>query len=182
MSTTWRALAASVVATGLSTYALDLLATASGAALVATGLLARLTPGWLMTLLALSYAAWGLGLRSNLKVNVALLSATGMSTNVLSKAAYDLARRRTANVRAHRWAAGSGYVGTELLKEAPYYAGAFGVAAVAAPVTSSQAVIFLVGTNLGAMLYEYGLARLTHGYLQRRSGTKPGAGAGQGNR
>jgi hypothetical protein len=162
-----RAWWATIAATGLSAYALDLVATAAGLAMVASGLLAGVGHGWLLTWLAASYAAWGLGLRANLRANADLLAHTGMSTNVLSKAAYDLTRRRTTNPRIQRWAAATGYVGTELAKEAPYYAGAFGLAAVADPVTSDQALIFLAGTNLGAMLYEYGLARLTRRYLRR---------------
>ena len=160
--------AASAVATVVSTYALDLMATAAGVALVGTGLLDGLAQGWLLTLLVVSYAAWGLGLRANVRANSALLATTGMSTNVISKAGYDLARRLTRSARAHRWAAATGYVGTEVLKEAPYYLSAFGIAVISDPVTSHEALIFLAGANLGAMLYEYGLARLTHRFLRRR--------------
>jgi hypothetical protein len=163
---------ASALATGLSTYVLEVIATASGVALAATGTLAGLSHGWLVAVLVASYAAWGLGLRVNLRANASLLAETGMSTNVLSKAAYDLTRGLTDSQRAWRWAATTGYVGTEVLKEAPYYAGAFGLAALADPITSSQAVIFLVGSNIGAMLYEYGLARLTRRFLHRRASAR----------
>jgi hypothetical protein len=91
-----------------------------------------------------------------------------MSTNVFSKAAHDLARRFSDSVRARRWAAATGYVGTELVKEAPYYLGAFGVALVSGPITSDEALIFLAGSNVGAMVYEYGVARLTRAFLGRR--------------
>jgi hypothetical protein len=171
----------SVVATVVSTYALDLIATAAGVALVATGAVAGLGHRWLLVLLVASYAAWGLGMRANVRANSALLVTTGMSTNVVSKAAYDMAGRLTGSARAHRWAAATGYVGTEAVKEAPYYLGAFGVAAVSAPITSDEALIFLAGANLGAMLYEYGVARLTNGFLRRRaksgSAALPGASA-----
>src|SRR4051794_19525574 len=153
----------SVVATVVSTYALDLIATAAGVALVATGLLAGLAQEWLLTLLVVSYAAWGLGLRTNVRANSALLATTGLSTNVISKAAFDLARRLSGSVRAQRWAAATGYVGTEVIKEAPYYLSAFGVAVVSDPITSDEALVFLAGANVGAMVYEYGVARLTHG-------------------
>lgn len=165
----------SVVATVLSTYALDLIATAAGVMLVATGLLAGLDQGWLLMLLVTSYAAWGLGMRANVRANSVLLATTGMSTNVVSKAGYDLARRLTGSARAHRWAAATGYVGTEVVKEAPYYLGAFGVAVVSSPITSDQALVFLAGANVGAMLYEYGVARLTHGFLRHR---RPSPAAG----
>jgi len=160
---TW---AVSVVATVVSTYALDLIAAAAGVALVATGLLAGLAQGWLLTLLVISYAAWGLGLRANVRANAVLLATTGMSTNVISKAGYDLARRLTGSARAQRWAAATGYVGTEIVKEAPYYLSAFGVAVVSDPITSDEALIFLAGANVGAMVYEYVVARLTRGFLR----------------
>ena len=53
------------------------------------------------------------------------------------------------------FAAAAGYVATEIAKEAPYYAGAFGAAAVTDFVSSKHALIFLAGTNLGAAAYEY---------------------------
>jgi hypothetical protein len=172
----------SVVATVVSTYALDLIATAAGVALVATGLLAGLAQEWLLTLLVVSYAAWGLGLRTNVRANSALLATTGLSTNVISKAAFDLARRLSGSVRAQRWAAATGYVGTEVVKEAPYYLSAFGVAVVSDPITSDEALVFLAGANVGAMVYEYGVARLTHGFLRHRAAPGHPALAGFGRR
>ena len=89
-----------------------------------------------------------------------------MSSNVLSKAAFDLARVRGWGARARRVAAGGGYVVTELAKEAPYYAGAFGAALVSDSVSSNDALIFLAGANLGAAGYEYGLALVTRAFLR----------------
>ena len=40
---------------------------------------------------------------------------------------------------------------------------------VSDPVTSDEALVFLAGANVGAMVYEYGLARLTHGFLRHRA-------------
>jgi hypothetical protein len=57
----------------------------------------------------------------------------------------------------------------ELAKEAPYYAGAFGAAIAADSVSANDALIFLGGANLGAALYEYGLARLTRAFLSARA-------------
>ena len=165
-TTAW---SATVLATGLSAYVLDATATVAGLALVASGLLAGVPHGWLVTALAASYVGWAFGLRSNVRANLALLAGTGASTNVLSKAAYDLTRRWTGSIRAQRWAAACGYIGTEIAKEVPYYAGAFGVAVLSDPVTSGQALIFLTGTNVGAMLYEYAVAWLTRAFLGRRA-------------
>jgi hypothetical protein len=160
--------AATLGATAMSTYALDGTATAAGAALAASGLLHGAPHALLLALLALSYVVWGAGLWKSLGANWALLAHTGTSTNALSKAAHDLAALRRWSPRARRTAGAAGYVGTELLKEVPYYAGAFGAAVVSDSISSGDALVFLAGTNLGAAAYEYGLARLTHALLRRR--------------
>ncbi|MET0941568.1 MAG: hypothetical protein ABWY13_09410 [Mesorhizobium sp.] len=51
-----------------------------------------------------------------------------MSTNVLSKAGFDLFL--TGSARSRKIAASAGYVITELVKKIPYYSGAFGIALV----------------------------------------------------
>ena len=147
------------LATIASTYALDAVATATGLALVATGLLQDWSRIPLLAFLAGSYGIWWLGLRVNLAANLDLLERTGTSTNLLSKAAYDLVRHRRGSLRAKRLAAAAGYVGSELAKEAPYYLGAFATALVSDAVTADDALVFLAGANLGAAAYEYGLAR-----------------------
>ncbi len=161
-----RAWLATLGATAVSTYALDAVATACGIALLATGLLAGAGHLPLIGFLALTYVAWAAGLRVNLAANWRLLNRTGASTNALSKAGFDLARRRSPRVR--RFAAGAGYVLTELVKEAPYYSGAFGAALATDSVSANDALVFLAGANLGAGLYEYGLARATTALLGRR--------------
>jgi hypothetical protein len=165
-----RAWFVTVLATIASTYALDAFATAAGAALTASGLLAGLDQPLLLALLAASYGLWFAGLRANLAANWALLRATGTSTNMFSKGAYDLARARGAAPRVRRLAASAGYVATEALKEVPYYVGAFG-ATLLDEVSSVEAVVFLTGTNVGAAVYEYGVAALTHRLLGRRVDT-----------
>ena len=122
----------------------------------------------LLVFLFATYVAWGAGLRVNLKANWALLEATGTSTNAFSKAAYDLTKLRAWSLRARKLSAGIGYVGTELAKEAPYYAGAFGAALVSDSISSQDALIFLGGANLGAALYEYGLGLGTRSFLGLR--------------
>jgi hypothetical protein len=148
-----------LAATAASTYALDAVATAAGVLLVASGMLSGLDHPLVLAVLAATYVLWGVALRVNLRANWLLLHRTGTSTNVLSKAAFELARRRGA--RAQQVAASAGYVATELAKEAPYYAGAFGAAVLTNAVSSNDALLFLAGANLGATVYEYGLARLT---------------------
>lgn len=155
-------------ATAVSTYALDALATAVGVLLAASHLLRGLDHELLLVLLAGTYVLWGAGLRVNLQANWKLLEQTGTSTNVFSKAAYDLAKLRPSSRRMQRIAAAAGYLGTELAKEAPYYAGAFGAVFLSDSVSSADALIFLAGTNLGAAAYEYGLGLLTRAFLKRR--------------
>jgi hypothetical protein len=96
-----------------------------------------------------------------------MLSATGVSSNAFSKAAHDLARARGASARRRRLAASAGYVLTEIAKELPYYIGAAGAALVSDALTSRDALIFLAGTNVGAAIYEYALARATRVFLRQ---------------
>ena len=157
----------SIVATGLSTYALDVVATLAGASLVGSGISDHLDPSGAWTLLAGSYLVWWAGLRVNLAANWALLETTGTSTNVLSKLGFELARRRRLGAPARRLAASGGYVGSELAKEAPYYLGAFGAALLSDAVTAGEALVFLAGANFGAAAYEYGLGRGVRALLDR---------------
>jgi hypothetical protein len=156
-------------ATLASTYLLDAVATAAGVALVALQLLRGLDHWAVVAFLAATYVVWAAGLRVNLVANWALLERTGTSTSVLSKAAYDLARVGHGSVRVRRLASQAGYVATELLKEIPYYAGAFGAALVTDSVSSNDALVFLAGANLGAAAYEYALGRLTRTFLRLRA-------------
>ncbi len=162
-----------ILATVVSTYALDGVATAGGVILVASGVMAGVEQPWLWVVLASSYVAWVAGLRVNLKANFQLLEAVGTSSNALSKAAYELVRRRARSSRARRLAAAAAYVGTEIAKEGPYYAVAFGVALASDTITSRDALVFIAGTNLGAAVYEYGLGRVTQVYLRRSSSRLP---------
>lgn len=161
--------AVTIAATIASSLALDAVATAAGLALAASGVLGGADRATLLAVVALSYAAWALGLRANLRANVALLDATGTSTNALSKGAYDLAARRSARPRVRHAAASVGYVAREVAMEVPYYVGAFG-AALTDAVSAHDALVFIAGANVGAAVYEYGLARATQAVLRRRHG------------
>jgi len=156
-----------VAATVLSTYALDAAATVAGLLLAASQLLRGLDHGVVLLFLAGTYVAWGAGLRVNLRANWALLEETGTSTNVLSKAAYDIVKFRSGSARTRRIAADVAYVVTELAKETPYYAGAFGAALLTDSISANDAIIFLGGANLGAAAYEYGLAHAVRAILPR---------------
>ena len=161
--------AVTVAATGVSTWALDLIATAAGVLLVASRALDGAPRSLVLGFLGTSYVLWAAGLRINLITNWRLLEETGTSTNALSKLLFDLVRVRTRRARALRTASATGYVVTEIAKEAPYYAGAFGAAVLSDTVDSTDALVFLGGTNIGAAVYEYGVARLSCIFLDRRS-------------
>ena len=156
-------------ATVVSMCALDVVATATGAVLVASGVLDGASPVAVAGLLAVTYLIWAAGLRVNVIANWCLLEQTGMSTNLLSKLMFELTRRRSSRPRGPRLASAAGYVVTEIAKEVPYYAGAFGIALLSDAVNSTHALVFVAGTNVGAATYEYGLARLSHTFLRRGS-------------
>jgi hypothetical protein len=161
--------AVTVVATGLSTCALDVFAAAAGALLAASPALDGASRPALLGFLAVTYLLWAAGLRVNVIANWQLLEQTGASTNLPSKVLFELARRRSNTRHAPRAASAVGYVATEIVKEVPYYGGAFGTALLSEALTSTDAIVFIAGTNLGAAVYEYGLARLTRTGLRRRS-------------
>ena len=158
-----------VAATVASTWALDLVAAVAGVALVATPALDGASRGIVLGFLAATYVLWVAGLRTNLVANWRLLEETGTSTNALSKLLFDVARVRSDNQRAVRAASVIGYVVTELAKEVPYYAGAFGAVLLSDAIDATDALVFLGGANIGAAIYEYGLARLTRSFLDGRS-------------
>jgi hypothetical protein len=158
-------------ATAASTYALDAAATAAGAVLLVAGPLEGSTRGQLLAFLTASYLVWALGLRVALAANWHLLCTTGTSLNLPSLLAFDAARRYTGNARLHRLAAGVGYVGTEVAKEAPYYVAAFGAAALSDELTSDDALIFLIGTNLGAAAYECAIGLALRLSVRRMAGS-----------
>ncbi len=158
-----------VAATVASTWALDLVATVVGVALVATPALEGASRGVVLGFLAATYVLWFAGLRTNLVANWRLLEETGTSTNALSKLLFDVALSRSHNQRAVRAASVAGYVVTELAKEVPYYAGAFGAVLLSNAIDATDALVFLGGANIGAAIYEYALARLTRSFLDGRS-------------
>ncbi len=161
--------AVTVIATGLSTCALDLVATGAGALLAASDLFDGASGVALVGFLAVTYLLWAAGLCTNVVANWCLLEQTGTSTNLPSKVMFELARRRSSSRRGPRAASAAGYVGTEIAKEVPYYAGAFGTALFSHGVTSTDAIVFIAGTNIGAAVWEYGIARLSGVFLERRS-------------
>ncbi len=158
---------ATVAASVLTTYALDLVATAMGLAVAGSGLLTGIDYFLALTLLLASYVFWGSGLWQVIKANWALLQRTGACTNVLAKAGHDLAVRLGWSLRGRKVAACVGNTATELAKEAPYYIGAGGVALLSDSVDAIDAIVFLAGANTGAAIYSFALARGLGFFLAR---------------
>jgi hypothetical protein len=158
-----------IIATVVSTCALDVIATATGVLLVASPLFDGATTALVVGLLVSTYGLWMAGLRDNLRANWCLLEQTGTSTNVLSKAAFELVRRRSVRRNHARAASAVGYLAAEFAKEAPYYLGALGTSVASDSVDSADALLFLAGTNVGAAAYEFGVARLSRAVVARRS-------------
>jgi hypothetical protein len=159
-----------VAATVVSTCALDVVATVFGAVLAASPVFDGMSHAVVVGFLAATYIVWFAALRLNLVANWHLLELTGTSTNLPSKAMFELARRRSGSPRLPRVASAAAYVATEMAKEVPYYAGAFGTALLSDTVDSTDALVFLAGTNIGAAVYEYGVACLSCIFLDRRFG------------
>jgi hypothetical protein len=161
--------AVTLLATAASTYALDTFAVAVGALLAGSGVSAALDRPTSLAFLGATYLVWAAGLRVSLAANWRLLGRTRTSMSALSKAAYELAEKCDASQRTRRLAASGGYIAMEAAKEVPYYLSAFGAAVLSTAVSTNQAIVFLAGTNVGAAIYECGLARATHGFLRHRS-------------
>jgi hypothetical protein len=160
--------AITVVATAISAFSLEIIATATGVLLVSSQLLDDASHGAASTIVVATYLLWAAALRTSLTANWRLLEQTGTSTNLPSKLVFDIARRRLRGQRGPRIAASAAYTATEIVKEVPYYAGAFGTAALNDGVDSIDALVFLAGTNVGAAAYELGVARLSNSLLDRR--------------
>ena len=158
-----------LLGTVASTYALDTFAVAVGALLAGSGVLTTLDRAAALVFLGVTYLVWAAGLRAGVAANWMLLEQTATSTSALSKAAHELAERCGAGPHMRRHAASGGYLAVEAVKEVPYYLGAFGADVLSASVSATDAIVFLAGTNLGAAIYEYGLARATHVFLRHRT-------------
>lgn len=158
-----------VVATIVSTIALDVVVTAGGVLLAASPLIDDAPRGAIIGVLVATYVLWGAGLRVSVMANWRLLEETGTSTNALSKVLFDLARLRSSSERVARAASAAGYLVPEVAKEVPYYVGAFGAAVLSDVVSSTDALVFLAGTNIAGAVCEYGVAWLTNTYLAGRS-------------
>jgi hypothetical protein len=143
MSSSFRTWTATGVATIASTYLLDLLSAGVGALLVASGLLHGVGVCVASAFLAASYIVWGGALWPSLAANWALLQKTGGSTCLPSKIAHDLGLRRRTGERTQRIATAAGYVGAEIVKEAPYYLGVAGVTLIADGMGADDALVFL---------------------------------------
>ena len=140
-----------LVATAVSTYALDAFAIVVGALLAASGS----SPGSTGRRCSPS---WPPPTRSGAPACASISRRTGRCSSrhrrehehplqgrARHRAGSDTRARACAASRHRR-----GYVLTELAKEVPYYASATGAVLVSDTVSASEAIVFLAGTNLGA--------------------------------
>jgi hypothetical protein len=148
---------------------LDLVATAGGITLASSGIFQGQGRSMVYGLLAISYLIWAAAMRVNLRANADLLTTTGTSTNVFSKFLFDRATSRSASPRACALAASIGYVGMQVVIEMPYYISAFGAAAASDMIDSTDALIFVAGSNVAAAAYEYVVGHITNSVVIRRS-------------
>jgi hypothetical protein len=167
-STRLRRWGVTLAAAATSFATLDLVATAGGITLASSGVFEGQARMVVYGLLAVSYVVWAAGMRVNLRANADLLTTTGTSTNVFSKFLFDRAKARSASPRACGAAASIGYVGMQLVIEMPYYIGAFGAAAASDMIDSTDALIFVAGSNVAAAGYEFVIGRLTQSFVIRR--------------
>jgi hypothetical protein len=158
---------ATVAASLVTAYGLDLFATALGLLMVASGLLSGIGYVEALLLLLASYVFWGSGLWAVLKANWVLLQRTGVCTNIFAKAGHDLAVRLGWSLRWRKIATYVGNTATELAKEAPYYIGAGGFALFADSVSAIDAIVFLAGANTGAAIYGFALAHGVRLFVRR---------------
>ena len=87
------------VATVVSVFTLDIAATATGVLLVASHAFDGLSHAALIAFLVASYLPWAAVLRVNLIANWRLLEEIGTSTNLVSKALFEMARVRSGSQR-----------------------------------------------------------------------------------
>ena len=153
-------------ATAISTYALDAVATAAGVLLAASHLLRGVDHALLLGFLTGSYVLWAAGLAGQPRGELEAARGDGneyqraVQGRLRPGEAQDIQCPRTAargrdRLRSHRACQG----GAVLRRRA-------GAALLSDTVTSSDALIFLAGANLGAAAYEYGLARMTRVFLR----------------
>lgn len=99
------------------------------------------------------------------------LEDTGTSVSFLAKVGYDLSKRLTTSERIQKVATYLGFTAIELLKEIPWYIGAFGGGRLVSEVspehyTPNAEYTFLAGANIFGAAYQYAQAGAVEGILR----------------
>lgn len=155
-------------ASAASGFLLEAICVPSGAAFAAVNPLKDLSSETAISFLASSYIAWGAGIYANFKQTWRALEKEGVGTSAWAKVGYDLSGVIINRSLLNRFSRTSrviqtgstltGFVALEVIKEAPYYAMAFGGKIALdnfAPATYSpnMEIAFLMGANLAAAVF-----------------------------
>lgn len=124
-----------------------------------------------ITALALSYMPLVTGALQNAHATWKSLRETGASVSFLAKVGYDVSRRLTDSERIQKAATYIGFTALELMKEIPWYVGAFGSGKLVSEVspehyTPNVEYAFLAGANIFGAGYQYAQAGAVEGILR----------------
>lgn len=113
--------------------------------------------------MAVSYIPYMTSLFKNADQSWQSLKETGVSVNIFAKAGYDLSKKITQSEKLQKITTYSGFLGSELTKELPWWVGAFTGKEIMSgwvPELSTLNIeyAFLAGANIFAALYLYAQA------------------------
>lgn len=140
-------------------------AVAIGGAIITAGInpFANLDVKYAIGAVAVFYIPYLTSLVKNADQSWQSLKETGVSVNIFAKAGYDLSKNITGSQKLQKFSTYSGFLGSELMKEIPWYVGAFAGKEIMfgwVPEfhTPNMEYAFLAGANLFAAGYLYAQA------------------------
>ena len=149
--------------TVLSSIGLE--AVAISGATIAAGInpFANLDVKYAIGALAVSYIPYLTSLFKNADQSWQSLKETGVSVNIFAKAGYDLSKNITGSQKLQKFSTYSGFLGSELMKEIPWYVGAFAGKEIMSGwipelYTPNIEYAFLTGANIFTAGYLYAQA------------------------
>lgn len=169
------------LASAASGVTLELLCVPAGLAIAAINPLQGSTTEMAIGALAVSYAAWGVGLWANYNQTWKALEETGVGTSVWAKVGYDVSKVVTKGSFIEKYprlssllqrsATFAGFVAMEAVKEAPYYGAAFGGKIAIESLTPelytpNMEISFLAGANVAAAVFNGLQAGVVNGALR----------------
>lgn len=147
----------------LSSFGLEVVAI--GGATITAGInpFANLDAKYAVGAVVVSYIPYLTSLFKNADQSWKSLQETGISVNIFAKAGYDLSKNITGSQKLQKFSAYSGFLGSELAKEIPWYIGAFAGKEIMSGwvpelYTPNIEYAFLAGANVFAAGYLYAQA------------------------